>query len=54
MQRQCYFAILLLSPLGKGRDPSFEQTEIHLLHKDTLCQVQLTGPVVLKKEMKVL
>ena len=24
--RQCIFAISLLSPLGKGRGPSFEQT----------------------------
>ena len=35
--RQGIFTILLLSPLGKVHDPSFEQTS----PKDALCQVWL-------------
>ena len=35
---QCIFAISLLSPLGNGQGPSFEQTWI-LITEDTLCQV---------------
>jgi hypothetical protein len=37
---QCIFTLLLLSPLGEGLSPSFEQLE-SLLPKDDLCQVWL-------------
>jgi hypothetical protein len=37
---QCIFTLLLLSPLGEGQSPSFEQTRISS-PKEDLCQVWL-------------
>jgi hypothetical protein len=37
---QCIFTLLLLSPLGEGQFPSFEQF-LSPPHKDDLCQVWL-------------
>ena len=47
------FPILLLSPLGKGLGPSFEQTLIPIT-LDAFCQVwlKLTMQVVLKRRKK--
>ena len=39
---QCIFAISLLSPLGKGQDPSFEKTWIHFI------QNALTAPILIE------
>ena len=36
IRRQCTFAILLSSPLGKGRGPSFENN-LNPLHVRMLC-----------------
>ena len=47
---QCIFALSLESPLGKGRDPFFEQT----LPKDALCQVWIKiGSLVLERKIKM-
>jgi hypothetical protein len=41
---QCIFTLLLLSPLGEGLYPSFEQFRIPPPSKDDLCQVCLNWP----------
>ena len=46
---QCIFIMSLLSPLGKGHDPSFERPCRHPSPKAALCQVCLK--LVLKKMM---
>jgi hypothetical protein len=38
---ECMFTLSLLSPLGDGQSPSFEQTGNPLPPKDDLCQVCL-------------
>ena len=49
--RPCFFAILLLSPIEKGCDPSCEETKINPFTQD--CFVQSLNeiyPVVLEKK----
>ena len=50
--RWCIFAILLLSPLGKGQSPSFEQTWIYSTKRYFVPSLVEIGPVVLKKILK--
>ena len=46
---QCIFAISLLTPLGKGRGPSFEQTWILITQGCFVPGLVKIGPVVLEK-----
>ena len=50
---QCIFAISLLSPLGKGRGPSFEQTWIRITQGCFVPSLAVIGPLVLEKKMKM-
>ena len=49
--RQCIFDIFLLSPLGKGRGPSFEQIWIPITQGCFVPSFIEIGPVVLKKKI---
>ena len=51
--RQCIFAISLLSLLGKGRGPSFEQTLIPFTQGCFVLSLVEIGPLVLEKKMKM-
>ena len=48
---QCIFAILLLSPLRKGRGPSFEQTWIPFTQGCFVSSLVEIDPVVLEKKI---
>ena len=48
---QCIFAISLLSPLGEGWGPSFEQTWIHLTQGYFVPSLVEIGSVVLEKNI---
>ena len=48
---QCIFAISLLSPVGKGHGPSFEQTGILITQGCFVPSLVEIGPVVLKKKI---
>ena len=48
--RQCNFAISKLSPLGKGRGPSFEQTCITFTQGCFVPSLVEIGSVVLEKK----
>ena len=48
-----YFIHMKLSPLGKGRGPSFEQTWIPLIHGCFVPSLVEICPVVLEKKMKM-
>ena len=50
---QYIFAMSLLSPLGKGRGSSFEQTWIPITQGCLVLSLIEIGPVVLKKIFKV-
>ena len=50
---QCIFSISLLSPLGKGRGPSFEQTWITITQECFVPSLVEIGPVVLEMKMKM-
>ena len=47
------FAISLLSPLGDGRGPSFEQTLNHFTQECFVLSLVEIGAVVLGKKMKM-
>ena len=47
---QCIFAISQLSPLGKGRGPSFEQTWILITQEGIVPSLVEIGPEVLEKK----
>ena len=47
--RQCIFPILLSSPLGKGRGPSFEQTRILFTRECLVPSLVEISPMVLEK-----
>ena len=49
--RQCTFAILLLSPLCKGRGPSFEQTWVPFTQGCFVPSLFEIGPMVLESKM---
>ena len=49
--RQCIFAISLLSPLGKGLGPSFEQIWIPITQGCFVLSLVEIGPVVFKKNI---
>ena len=51
--RQFIFAISWLSPFGKGRDPSFEQTWIPFSQGCFVPRLFEIGPVVLEKRMNM-
>ena len=51
--RQCNFPVPQLSPLGKGRGPSFEQTWIPFTQGCFVPSLVEIGPVVLEKKMKM-
>ena len=51
--RQCIFAISLLSPLGEGWGPSFEQTWICFTQGYFVPSLVEIGQVVLEKKMKM-
>ena len=48
-----FFPFSWLSPLGKGRGPSFEQTWIPFIQGCSVPSLVENGPVVLKKKMKM-
>ena len=48
---QCVFAISYLSPLGKGRGPSFEQTWIPFTQEPFVPSLVEIGSVVLEKKI---
>ena len=50
---QCIFTISLLSPLGKGWGPSFEQTWIPFTHGCFVPSFVEIGPAILEKKMKM-
>ena len=50
---QCNFPILRLSPLEKGRGPSFEQTWIPSTQGCFVPSLVKIGPVVLEKKSKI-
>ena len=50
---QCISAIWLLSPLGKGRGPSFEQTWVPFTQTCFVLSLVKISPVVLVKKMKM-
>ena len=50
---QCIFTISSLSPLGKGRGPSFEQIWIPFTQGCFVPSLVEIGPVVLEKKMKM-
>ena len=50
---QCILAILKLSPLGKERGPSFEQTWIPFTQRWFVFSLVEIDPVVLEKKMKM-
>ena len=50
---QCNFAISLLSPLGKGRSPSFEEIWIPITQGCFVPSFVEIGPVVLEKKSKI-
>ena len=49
--RQCVFAIAYLSPLRKGRDPSFEETRIPFTHGCYVPSLVEINPVVPEKKI---
>ena len=51
--RQCIFTISLLSPLGEGWCPSFEQTWIPFTQGYFVPSLVEIGPVVLENKMKM-
>ena len=51
--RQCIFAISWFSPLGKWRDPSFEQTWIPITQECFVPSLVEIGSVVLEKKSKI-
>jgi hypothetical protein len=50
---QCIFTLSLLSPLGEGLSPSFEQTWIPFTQGWFVPSLLKTGPVVLEKKSKM-
>ena len=49
--RQCIFAFSLLSPIGNGRGPIFEETGIPITHGCFVPSLVEIGPVVLKEKI---
>ena len=50
---QCFFTIFVIIPLGKGCDPSIEQTGITFTQGSFVSSLEVIGPVVLDKKMKL-
>ena len=52
-RRLMYFYYFVIIPLGKGCDPSFEQTGITFTQGSFVSSLKVIGPVVLDKKMKL-